>query len=624
MVPVVNADDPVTFNKQVVRILQQHCQTCHRPNNIAPMSFLTYTDVRPWAKAIKAAVLTGQMPPWKPVNAHGVFKGERSLTDQEIQTLSQWATNGAPEGDPLDLPDPMTFSDTWSAGTPDLVAQPSGPYAAQTGSADIYRCFPMTVDSTSALYVRGYEVIPGNRAIVHDVLLFTDESGESLKLDDADPGPGYTCFGGAGFLNGLGGLGGWVPGSSPEAFPLGTGVRIPKGARIVMQVHYSLSGISQSSRPLEPDLTRVGIYLSPVPLQPISFLPVVNPFFTIPAGDSHYQVKASYVIGRAVELVAIAPHMHLLGRQATIEAQFPNGDRRQLIRIDNWDFHWQGNYVYRDPVLLPAGTLIELTAYYDNSLNNPKNPSSPPVPVSWGERTTDEMCLAFLNVKSPGVPSVDTVPFSLTDRGTNSVVTLGASGATQVGYARVTDSSSNAPSGLAIFEYRQNDILISEAGVPASRAMTQDAIQSGIAIANTSGSLATVRLELMDLSAASISGTTVTLAGNAQLAAFLTQIRGFESLSLPVQGLLRITSASPIVVTGLRSRTNERGDFLITTTPPVAESAPVASELFFPHFAHGGGYTTQFILFGGGSGRTLSGTVRFLSQSGEPLSLKLR
>ncbi len=561
MVPVVNADDPVTFNKQVVRILQQHCQTCHRPNNIAPMSFLTYTDVRPWAKAIKAAVLTGQMPPWKPVNAHGVFKGERSLTDQEIQTLSQWATNGAPEGDPLDLPDPMTFSDTWSAG---------------------------------------------------------------LKLDDADPGPGYTCFGGAGFLNGLGGLGGWVPGSSPEAFPLGTGVRIPKGARIVMQVHYSLSGISQSSRPLEPDLTRVGIYLSPVPLQPISFLPVVNPFFTIPAGDSHYQVKASYVIGRAVELVAIAPHMHLLGHQATIEAQFPNGDRRQLIRIDNWDFHWQGNYVYRDPVLLPAGTLIELTAYYDNSLNNPKNPSSPPVPVSWGERTTDEMCLAFLNVKSPGVPSVDTVPFSLTDRGTNSVVTLGASGATQVGYARVTDSSSNAPSGLAIFEYRQNDILISEAGVPASRAMTQDAIQSGIAIANTSGSLATVRLELMDLSAASISGTTVTLAGNAQLAAFLTQIRGFESLSLPVQGLLRITSASPIVVTGLRSRTNERGDFLITTTPPVAESAPVASELFFPHFAHGGGYTTQFILFGGGSGRTLSGTVRFLSQSGEPLSLKLR
>src|SRR5262245_41309187 len=137
------ADEPVTFNNQVVRILQQHCQTCHRPGNIAPMSLLTYTDVRPWARAIRAKVLTKEMPPWKPVNAHDVFKSERSLTDREIQMLSDWADHGAPEGDPLDVPEPMTFSDTWSGGVPDLVAQPSESYPLSSGGADIYRCFPM-------------------------------------------------------------------------------------------------------------------------------------------------------------------------------------------------------------------------------------------------------------------------------------------------------------------------------------------------------------------------------------------------------------------------------------------------------------------------------------------------
>ncbi len=860
------AEDPITFDNQVVRILQQHCQTCHRPGNIAPMSFLTYADVRPWARSIKSAVLTGQMPPWKPVDAHGIFKGERSLTAQEIQTLTAWVDGGSPEGNAADMPLQSTFSDTWSGGTPDVITQPSGAYGLQAGSSDIYRCFPMTIDTSSDLYVRGYEVIPGNRAIVHHVLLFIDSNGASDALDKADPGPGYTCFGGPGFLDtGLGGLGGWVPGSSPESFPLGTGVRIPKGSRIVMQVHYSLAQVPAGSPAPDSDITKLGIYLSPVPLQPISFLPVVNPIFRIPAGAENYQVKAFGFITTTQELIAITPHMHLLGRKAVIDAVFPNGTRQQLIRIDDWDFHWQGSYTYKDPILLPAGTRIELTSTYDNSINNPRNPANPPVAVSWGEMTTDEMCLAFLSVKAPSDPSINTVPFSITDRGTTSVATQGGGSGVQVGYARVSEASGNAVSGLAIFGYRQNGVLISEAAVPASRIISQgrfyaetsanvrsglaianpnsnpavvsfkfrdesgadvysgsmtipangqiaaflneapfngpasfsgsftfnslaglaavalrgtvnersdfllttlpiaelastvctaslpstcvttgapsarvfphfadgggwatqillvnpsdaaisgtlrfadpsgllistmdysigaqsarrlttggtaatvrvgtvtivpaantlapagslvfsyrnsnvrvteagvpvaaastgfrvyveasDAIQSGIAIANASSDPATVRLELMDLSGASISGTMISLAGNAQLSTFLTQIKGFEALSLPVQGLLRITSASPIAVTGLRSRTNERGDFLITTTPPIAESALTAADVYFPHFADGGGYTTQFIIFSSSSGGTFSGSVRFLSQSGEALNLKLR
>ena len=143
------ADGEATFNNQVVRIFQQHCQTCHRPGNVAPFSLMTYADARPWARAIREAVLLKTMPPWKPVDAHGVFQGERSLTDQEIQTISDWVNNGAEEGAATDLPQPISFPETWSLGTPDITLQPSGPFAVPKGSDDIYRCFPMPVNSTS-------------------------------------------------------------------------------------------------------------------------------------------------------------------------------------------------------------------------------------------------------------------------------------------------------------------------------------------------------------------------------------------------------------------------------------------------------------------------------------------
>src|SRR5262245_1177488 len=303
------AHGDVTFNNQVVRILQQHCQTCHRPGNIGPFSLMTYSEARTHAFQIREAVESGEMPPWKPVASKGVFHGERTLTETEIETIWDWVAAGAPEGTAADLPEPISFPETWSAGAPDMVVQPESSFPLQSGADDIYRCFPMSVNPRSDVYVRGYEVLPGNRAIVHHVLLFIDEGGQSVALDNADPGPGYTCFGGAGFISGLGGLGGWAPGADPQIFPLGTGVRVPAGARVVMQVHYSTAEVSRfSSGPLDPDLTRLGLYLSTAPLQPISFLPVVNPFFAIPPGNSHYQVKAFLPITSAVELVSIAPH----------------------------------------------------------------------------------------------------------------------------------------------------------------------------------------------------------------------------------------------------------------------------------------------------------------------------
>jgi hypothetical protein len=395
----IHAQTPVTFN-EVVPIFQQNCQTCHRPGNIGPFSLLTYEESRRYAFQIRTAVQSREMPPWKPVNANNVFHGERRLTDAEIQTISQWVEDGVLEGDPAMIPPPVNFPETWSGGEPELVIQPSEPYNV-TGEDDIYRCFTVPLNSASDVYVRGYEVLPGDRSIVHHVILFTDSSGASVELDAAEPGPGYNCFGGPGFSRGIGGIGGWAPGASAQMFPEGSGFRLPGTSYLVMQVHYSHAGHQHGATQLglNTDLTRVGLYLSPTPLERISILPMGNFRFAIPAGHPNYQVSAIMPILAPVELYAIAPHMHLLGRKVVVEAWLPFLQRRQLIRIDDWDFHWQSVYNYRQPIRLPAGTILVMTAHYDNSSNNPANPSNPPVTVRFGEETEDEMHLTFMLVK---------------------------------------------------------------------------------------------------------------------------------------------------------------------------------------------------------------------------------
>jgi hypothetical protein len=628
--PQVRAQSPVTFNNQVVRIFQQHCQVCHRPGNIAPFPLLTYQDAIVRTRLIRDAVESKQMPPWKPVNAHGVFKGERALTDQEIQTIVQWASNGAPEGVPADVPPPATFPDTWSMGPPDMVLKPSEPYTLPADSADVYRCFPISLDAQSDVYVRGYEVTPSNRAIVHHVLLFLDELGQSTSLDNADPGPGYTCFGGTGFLIGVGGLGGWVPGSSAEMFPLGTGVRIPKGARVVMQVHYSLADVHSSTglssdQAVPSDQTSVGLYFSPTSLQGLSYLPVVNPFFRIPAGESRFQVRAFSIVPSNVDLVGIAPHMHLLGREARVTARFLDGATRELIYINDWDFHWQGSYTFQQPIRLPAGTIIELSAYYDNSANNPKNPSNPPVAVTWGERTTDEMCLTFLTVTATAAPSINTVPFSLSDRSTTSVTTKEASAAATAGYARVSSASGSVPAGLAIFGYRQNGVVISEASVPASGLLTRarvyaelnGAARTGLAIANPGSDPAAISFFFTDSNGQNMNAGTASVPPNSQIAAFLDETP-FNGRA-PFAGSFTVTSSTAVSVVALRGYLNERSEFLLTTTPVTNLDSIVAADTLFPHFADGGGWTTQVMLVNP-TDNVISGTLRFTDPNGHPVS----
>lgn len=384
---------PVTFSNEVVRIFQKNCQACHHPGDIAPFSLLTYSDAAEHASAIRRETQARRMPPWKPVPGYGEFQDERRLPDDEIALLARWIDSGAPEGDPRDLPPPLPFPDDWALGKPDVVLEPDADFQVPAEGRDTYRCFPIPLGVSGAPTIVGFDVHPGNRSVVHHVLVFQDSLGTSSRAVKAgDPQPGYDCFGGPGFLPSSA-VGAWVPGQRPQMLPQGMGIRSTPGARAVVQVHYHSNGTPQSDR------TRVGIYFAHGPVaKEYMFFPIFNDRFVIPAGDPSHTVKASFTVPPLVraQAISITPHMHLLGREIRVDAVYPGGVRRPLIYIDDWDFHWQGTYYFREPLLLTPLTRLELTSIYDNSAANPNNPNSPPRDVRWGEQSTDEMCIAVV------------------------------------------------------------------------------------------------------------------------------------------------------------------------------------------------------------------------------------
>lgn len=384
-----------TFSNEVVRIFQQHCQSCHRPGDIAPFSLVDYESAKPHALLIKVMTQQRKMPPWKPVDGCGDFAGERSLTQKEIDVLAKWADNGAPEGNRADLPAPIPFDPNWQLGAPDLVLVNDEPYTPPS-EGDMYRCFTIPAKTVSEQYVSAIDIRPGDRQSVHHVLTFIDTSGESQKLDEDDAGPGYACYGGPGILT-TSTLGGWAPGARAFELPEGIAFSLPANARVVMQVHYHPHHGHQP----EPDLTQIGVYYSDTrPRKLMRIVPIVNMDFTIPPGHENYRVEARFPFALPVstQVWAVAPHMHLLGRKMTVEATSAAGDKTCLVTIDDWDFNWQGMYRFREPVALPAFTKLSANAYFDNSPGNPRNPNTPPKAVTWGEATTDEMMLAFLGI----------------------------------------------------------------------------------------------------------------------------------------------------------------------------------------------------------------------------------
>lgn len=389
-----------TYAHDVAPILDEHCVECHRPGQVAPFSLTSYKDAAAWAPDIVRYTQNGTMPPWKPAPGYGDFVGEHHyiLTTAEKQVLVKWAQAGAPAGDLAKAPPLPNFPSGWKLGNPDIILQSNQPYHLAADGDDVYRNFIIDPHFTHDAWVRALEVHPDARAVVHHVIVYVDGLHLSPKVEEKwhqehpdDKEPGYTSFGGPGFIP-TGFLGGWAPGNDPQFAPPGVAMRIPKGALLVLQVHYHKNGVPQTDR------TSFGLYLAKEPVHKNSVVSmVINTWFRIPAGASHYKVEAQTTIPLNAHILAIMPHMHLLGREVKLWASLPNGNKVPLIWIKNWDFNWQRTYWYREPIALPKGTVVHLVAYYDNSSDNPFNPNRlHPKPVGWGEQTTDEMCLAFL------------------------------------------------------------------------------------------------------------------------------------------------------------------------------------------------------------------------------------
>lgn len=381
----------VTFSSDVAAILYKNCSTCHHAGEVAPFPLMSYEDARKRAKQIAAVVKSRTMPPWK-AESHGEFRNESWLPESDVAAIQAWAADGAPLGDAKSAPAAPKYAEGgWHIGKPDQVLALPEPFHLDAEGKDVYRCFVIPSGATEDKFISGMEFHPGNRTVVHHVIAYLDTTGTARKLAAKDPGQGYSSSGGGpGFIPSAM-LSGWAPGNDPGLLPDGMGVRLPKGGDIVLEVHYHKSG-----KP-ETDLTTVGVKYCDKPVEKaMRILAIVNLGLNIPAGEANFMTSAVTPVGQDITIYGVTPHMHLLGREMTVTAEMPDGSKKRLVRVPDWDFNWQTFYGLKEPMKVPAGTKLTLTARYDNSSGNPRNPNSPPKAVHWGEQTTDEMCLAFV------------------------------------------------------------------------------------------------------------------------------------------------------------------------------------------------------------------------------------
>lgn len=382
----------VTYAKDIAPIIQKNCLTCHRAGEVAPFALENYKQAAAKAQMLKLVTTKRSMPPWK-AESHGEFLDERRLSDGEIATIAKWADSGAQEGDKKVTPPNPKFRSGWKIGEPDAIFGMQETYQVGPEGRDEYHCFVIPTNYTEDKWVSAVEVHPGNRAIVHHVIAYIDQNGKARKLDEADPGPGYvnpTPGAGPGFFP-TAFFGGWAPGNDSRMLPPGIGNLLPKGADLVLEVHYHRDG-----KP-ELDKTEIGLTFCKGPVEKrLRMMPVANLGIKIPAGEADHVEKAQMPISQDITVLAVTPHMHMLGKSARMSATLPDKSTRPLVYLPGWDFNWQLNYMFKQPVKLAKGSQVNLEVHYDNSDKNPKNPSRPSRNVTWGEQTTDEMCIGFV------------------------------------------------------------------------------------------------------------------------------------------------------------------------------------------------------------------------------------
>ncbi len=374
----VDPHGDVTYANQISRILQAHCVECHRPGEIGPFVLNDYEEVVGWAEMMREVVSEGRMPPWFADPAHGEFKNDPRLTDEEKELLYTWIDNGCPQGDLSDLPEPIEYAEGWQIGEPDQVIAMEEAYEVPAEGVVDYQYFTMDPGWDEDKWVKAAEARPGNRAVVHHIIAFVHPKGGSAQ--------------GAA----RGGIAGYAPGMPPQDYPEGVALFVPAGSVITFQMHYTPNGTAQT------DQSYVGvIFADRDEVKKRARGGVTGTLaFAIPPNEPNYEVTAKKRFLRDTLLVSLTPHMHLRGKSFKFELEYPDGAREVLLDVPRYDFNWQLRYDLIEPKLAPRGAKLHVTAHFDNSVDNPANPD-PDSTVRFGEQTWEEMMFGFYTSLDP-------------------------------------------------------------------------------------------------------------------------------------------------------------------------------------------------------------------------------
>jgi peroxiredoxin/mono/diheme cytochrome c family protein len=384
-------DSEITYGKEVSRILQDNCAKCHHPGTAAPFDLLSYDDAMNHGEMIKEVVQQRRMPPWHADPRYGTYSNDRRLSEEEIDTLVAWVDGGMAKGDEKDLPEPVEFADGWTIGKPDVVFELSEDVHVPASGTVPYRYFTTETNFEEDVWIQAAEARPGNRAVVHHIIAFYQEPGKqpSKRFEDQ-----WICA--------------TAPGDMPLVLPEGVARKIPKGSKIIWQMHYTPTGKEATDR------SQIGLIFykgKEPPKYEARTRGLANVRLQIPPGASHHAVESRMTVPADVYLLSFSPHMHVRGKDFEYKATYPDGKQEILLSVPQYDFNWQSTYRLPEPKFIPKGTKIECVAHYDNSANNPANPN-PKEEVRWGDQTWEEMMIGYLDYYlADGVPkeAVDAV-----------------------------------------------------------------------------------------------------------------------------------------------------------------------------------------------------------------------
>jgi hypothetical protein len=406
-----------TYAKDVAPIIQRNCQVCHRPGEVAPMSFLSYRDVRPWAKSIKEKVLSREMPPWFAAPEHGQFSNDTRLSQKDIETLVAWIDGGVAEGNPKDTPPNPKFPEGWNVGQPDVVLSMTEDFSIPAEGVIPYKYFSVPTNFTEDRYVQLAEIRIGDRAHVHHVIIgvrYPDGSaalpageistskvmalrGSAATTEGATPGKpdaaaAATPARRAAFTEESDGrLVGWAPGEAPLTLKPGQAKLVKAGSTLIFQVHYTTNGTAGKDR------TSVGLIFSKTPVQKrVITAGAIGRNLKIPPGDPNYESTGSFAFKEDSHIESLHPHMHMRGKDMTFSLVYPDGTKQVLLDVPHFNFGWQQTFFLKEPIAAPKGSKLEVLAHHDNSTANKFNPD-PTKEVHWGDQTWDEMMIGFFD-----------------------------------------------------------------------------------------------------------------------------------------------------------------------------------------------------------------------------------